>query len=68
MGVVASAPLWHAGHHREDWLGPVQGLHLRLLVHAQHYGTLGRIVVEADDIDDLLHEERVRGSLNESVR
>ena len=59
-GVVMGAPLGHAGHHREHRLGPVQGLDLGLLVHAEHHGLLRRVVVEADDVDDLLDEQRVR--------
>ena len=39
--VVVGAPLGHAGHHRQHRLGPVQRLHLRLLVHAQHHRPLG---------------------------
>ena len=62
-GVVVSAPLGHAGHHREHRLGPVQGLDLVLLVHAQDHGLIRRVVVEADDVDDLLHEQRVGAHL-----
>ena len=57
------APLGHARHHRQHRLGPVQRLDLALLVHAQHHRLLRRVVVEPDDIDDLLHEERVGGQL-----
>ena len=62
-GVVVGAALGHAGHHREHRLGPVEGLDLGLLVHAQHHGLLRRVVVEADDVDDLLDEQRVGGQL-----
>src|SRR6202042_3989375 len=46
-GVVVGAPLGHAGHHRQHRLGPVQGLDLGFLVHAQHHRLLGRGVVQA---------------------
>ena len=62
-GVIVGAPLGHAGHHRQHRLGPVQRLHLALLVHAQHHRLLRRIVVEANDIDDFGHELRVGGEL-----
>ena len=57
--VVVGASLGHAGHHRQHRLGPVQRLDLALLVDAQHHGLLRRVVVEADDVDDLLDEQRV---------
>ena len=61
--VVVGAPLGHAGHHRQHRLGAVQRLDLGLLVDAQHDRLLRRVVVEADDVDDLLHEQRVGGQL-----
>jgi hypothetical protein len=39
------------------------GLDLGLLVHAQDDRLLRRIVVQADNIDDLLHEQRVGAQL-----
>ena len=61
--------LRHARHHRERRLGAGQRLHLGLLVHAQHHRSLGRIEIQADDVEDLLDEQRVVGlSLNESAR
>jgi hypothetical protein len=44
------------GQHR---LGPIEGLHLALLVHTQHHRFLRWIVVEANDIDDFGHKLRV---------
>ena len=52
------APLGHARHHRQYRLGPVQRLDLAFLIHAQHHRPLGRIVVQPNDVDNLLHEER----------
>ena len=66
-GVVVGAPLGHARHHRQHGLGAVQGLDLRLLVDAEHGRVFRRVVVQPDDIDDLLHEQRVGGQL-EPVR
>jgi hypothetical protein len=62
-GVVVRAPLRHAGHHWQHRLGPVQGLDLGFLVHAQHDGLLGRVVIEADHVHDFRHELRVGGDL-----
>ena len=61
--VVVGALLGHARHHRERRLGPGQGLDLGLLVHRQHDRALGRVQVEPDDVEDLLHEQRVVGQL-----
>ena len=61
--VVVGASLGHARHHRQDRLGAVQGLDLGLLVDAEHHRALGRVVVEPDDVDDLLDEQRVGGQL-----
>jgi hypothetical protein len=62
-GVVVSTALGHPGHHGQHRLGPVQGLDLRLLVDAEHDRLLRRVVAKADDVDDLLHEQRVRRQL-----
>lgn len=64
--VVVATPLGHPGHHRQHRLRTVQRLHPRLLVHAQHHGLLRRIVVQANDLDALVHEQRVSREL-ESV-
>jgi hypothetical protein len=62
-GVVVAAPFGHPGHHWQHRLGAVQGLHAALLVHTQHHGFLRRIVIQANDIDDLVHEQRIVGEL-----
>ncbi len=36
-------------------------LHLALLVHTEDNGMLGRIMVKANNIDNLVHELRIRG-------
>ena len=57
--VVMGAALRHAGQHRQHRLGAVQRLDLGLLIHAQHHRTLGRVVLQPDDIDDLLDNQRI---------
>jgi hypothetical protein len=44
-------------------VGYLQRLNLRLLVHAQHDGALRRVEIEADDVADLVNEQRVFGKL-----
>ena len=66
--VVMGALLGHARHHRERRLGPGQRLDLRLLVHTEHDRGLGRVEIEADDVVDLLHEQRVVGELEPVLR
>jgi len=61
--VVVGPLLRHARHHRERRLGPGQGLHLGLLVHAEHHGRLRRVQIEPDDVVDLVHEQGVVGEL-----
>jgi hypothetical protein len=65
--IVVGTSLGHARHHRQHRLRAVQGLDLALLVGTQHHRALGWIEVQTDDVDDLLHEQRVRGQL-ERVR
>src|ERR1039458_8001727 len=57
--IVMRPLLGHTGHHRQYRLGPVKGLHLGLLVYAQHDRVLGRIQVQPGNIVDLLHEQRI---------
>ena len=45
----------------KERLGAFQGLDLALLVDAQHQRLVRRMEVEADDVPDLLGEERVGG-------
>jgi len=52
-----------AGLERQAGLGAVQCLDLALLVHAQHHGLLGRVEVQAHDVDELLLEPRVARDL-----
>ena len=57
------APFGHARHHRQHRLGPVQRLDLAFFIDAEHHGLVRRVVVQADDVDDFVHEERVGGQL-----
>ena len=61
------APLGHAGQHRQDRLGPVQRLDLRLLVHAQHQRPLRWVQVQPDDVTDLVDDLGSLYSLKVSV-
>ena len=66
-GAVALVVVGHRASsallHRQRRLGAVQGLDLRLLIHAQHHGLLGRVQVQAHDVDQLLLETRIMGEL-----
>ncbi len=53
----------HARHHRLHRLGTVQRLDLALLVDAEHDRPFGRVVAQADDVDDLVDELRVAESV-----
>ena len=57
--VVMGAPLDLAGPQRQQGLGAIQGLNLRLLVHAENHGVLRRVHVQPDDVARLVHEVRV---------
>ena len=52
-----------AAHHRKRRLHSVERLDLRFLVHAKDDGALRWVEVQADDVSDLLDEERVVGQL-----
>lgn len=51
-GVVVGLPLGDAGAHRQDRLGPFQGLALALLIHARHDRVLRRVQVQAGHVAD----------------
>jgi hypothetical protein len=51
--VVEGLPLGRSGPHRQRRGGPLQGLQLRLLVHAQHHRRARRVQVEPHDVADL---------------
>ncbi len=57
--VVVGNPLDITETERQQGLGALQRLDLRLLVDTQHHGMVGRIQIQPDGIADFLHEERV---------
>ena len=61
--VVMGGPRGSGGHQRKDRRGPIQRLHLRLLIHGQDQRVLRRRHVQPDDVTDLVHEIRVLGQL-----
>jgi hypothetical protein len=65
--VVVSAQLGQSRTHRQDWLGPVQGLDLALIVGAEDERPLRRIEIQPNDVAHLLHQLRISVQL-EGVR
>jgi hypothetical protein len=65
--VVVSPPFEHARHHRQYRPGAVQGLDLAFLVDTQHDRGLGWVEVQTDDVDDLVHEQRVVGQFERAA-
>ena len=61
--IVMAAPLDLARSHRQQRLGAVKRLNLRLLVHAQDQGVHGWRQIEADNVAHLFDEERIRRQL-----
>ncbi len=61
--IVVAAPLRGARDHRQHRGGPLQRPDLRLLIHREHRRVRRRSEVEADDIADLVDQERVGGQL-----
>ena len=57
--VIVGTALNLTGPHGQQRSRPLKGLDLRLLVDAQHQGSVGRMEVEPDDVADLLDEQRV---------
>ena len=61
--VVVRGLLRHPGHDRQDRGRPLQGLHLRFLVEAEHHGVLRRVQIQPDHVADLGLEFRIGGEL-----
>ena len=57
--VVVSDSLNISQAHRQQWLSPVQGLDLTLFVDTQYDRILRRAQIEADNVTDFFHKERV---------
>ena len=62
-GVVMGVSLDLSGAHRQQRLGAVERLHLRLLINAQDDGTIRRRKIQADDIANLFHKQWIGGQL-----
>ena len=66
-GAVVDVVVRHTLHvtqaHGQQRLSPVQGLDLRLFVDAEHHRLVRWVQVQAGDVADLLHKERVGGEL-----
>lgn len=54
--VIMGALLGDTEVDRQQRLGPVQGLHLGLLIDREHHCPAGRVQVQTDDVGDLLGE------------
>ena len=52
--IVMTTPLNLTGPHRQQRLGAVERLDLRLFIDAQHQGTVGRVEVQPDNVADLV--------------
>jgi hypothetical protein len=61
--VVEGQPLRRSGPGRQGRRGALEGLQLRLLVHAQHHRRRRRVQVQADDVVNLALQLRVGGEL-----
>jgi hypothetical protein len=59
--VIVRLPLGDARPHRQDRPGPVQGLALCFLIHADHHRVLRRRQVQARDVADLRVQLRAGG-------
>ena len=58
-GVIVRAAFHLARTHRQQRLGPIEGLDLRFLVDTQHHGMLRRIHVQPHDAPDFLDQQRI---------
>jgi len=61
--VVVSLLLGDTRSQRQDRRGPVQRLHLRLLIHAEHHRLVRRIQVQPDNVTHLGFQLGVGGEL-----
>src|SRR5260370_5571946 len=61
--VVVRAAFDLSGAHGQQRRGSVQGLNLTLLVHTQHQSAVGRAQIKADDVANLVDEQRIAAQL-----
>lgn len=68
MGVYSSLMRAAGPATWQRWLGAIERLNLRFLVHPQHQRAIGRIEIEPDDVGQFGVELRVGAELEFSVR
>jgi hypothetical protein len=61
--VVMCPPLDLPRPQRQQRLGTVEPLDLRLFIDAQHQSMVGRVEVKPDDVADLVDKQRIVGQL-----
>ena len=61
--VVVCAALGHARQHRQDRLCAIECLDLALFIDTEHQRAVRRRQIEAYDVADLVHEQRIAGEL-----
>lgn len=61
--IAVRAPFRYARHHRQDRLLAIQGLDLAFLIDTEDKGSVRWGQVKADDIADLVDEQRVARQL-----
>jgi len=66
--IIMAAAFHLSGTHGQQGLGAIQGLDLRLLIHAQHQRPVGWVQIQADDIAHLSMNSGSRDSLKLSLR
>ncbi len=54
--VIVRPPFRRADVHRQDRLGPLERLDLRLFVEGEHHRVVRRVHIQSDDISDFIHE------------
>jgi len=66
--IVVRLTLHLPGPHREQRLGAIKRLNLRLLVYTEHESLIWRGEVEPDEIPDFFDERRIAGQLDALLR
>lgn len=61
--IIVRHPFRIAKSHGQQRLGPIQGLHLALFVHAQHESLVGWTQIQTHHVTHFLNEERIGGEL-----
>jgi len=61
--VVVGHPFHVTQAHGQHRLGAIKGLDLRLLIHREHDGMIGRVQIKTHHIAHLFNEERIARQL-----